>query len=131
MLIKGHNFYPRYLEIKQSRDAFRAVDHAFEAWLTRLTGITEITRPVPESLHCYAYKIRSFQSILANVTDRTYLAGDLLMGVVYLYGFCFLLGPWVPWYVGYYGSEFFCALADVVGVVTVISSVVITRPIYF
>jgi hypothetical protein len=56
------------------KDSFRA-DHTFEAWLTKWTDITEITH-VSETLPRYAYKLSSFQSILANVTYMTYLAGD-------------------------------------------------------
>jgi hypothetical protein len=69
-LLKGHAYYLNYLEVKPARDSFRAADHTIEAWLTKWTDITEIT-PVPETLPRYAYKLRSFQSILANVTDGT------------------------------------------------------------
>jgi hypothetical protein len=73
-LVKGHAYYLHYLEVREARDTFRAVDHSFEAWLTKWTEITEIS-PVPESLPRYHYKLRSFQSLLASVGDRTYLAG--------------------------------------------------------
>lgn len=50
-----------------------------EAWLTKWTEITEIT-PVPESLPRYAYRLKSFQSLLASAGDKTYLAD--VVGIV-------------------------------------------------
>lgn len=44
-----------------------------EAWLTKWTEINEITH-VPESLPRYAYRLKSFQSLLASAGDKTYLA---------------------------------------------------------
>ena len=72
-LREGQAYYLNYLEVKEARDSYRAVDNCFEAWLTKWTEVTE-TNPVPECLLRYAYKIRSFQSLLATAGDKTYLA---------------------------------------------------------
>jgi hypothetical protein len=47
------------------------------------TEVTEIS-PVPESLPRYAYKLRSFQSLLASTGDKTYLAGNFLCACCFL-----------------------------------------------
>jgi hypothetical protein len=82
-VVEGHAYYVHYLEVKQARDTFRFSDHFFEAWLTKWTEVTEIST-VPESLPRYAYKLRSFQSLLASTGDKTYLAGNFLCACCFL-----------------------------------------------
>ena len=89
-LREGQAYYLHYLGIKEARDSYRAVDNCFEARLTKWTEVTEIN-PVPDSLPRYAYKIRSFQSLLATASDRTYLAGIIsAIFALFLHSHCFL-----------------------------------------
>jgi replication factor A1 len=73
------------------------------------------------SLPRYAYKLRSFQNILANVGDKTYLAGDLCAIVAIICGTflsCYLCSCYSTM------VTCFSVIVDVIGVVTGVSSLV-------
>ena len=51
---------------------FCSAKHRFEALFTKWTQVSDITH-VPQNLHRYAYRLRYFQNILANVMNKTFL----------------------------------------------------------
>lgn len=62
-----------------AKDRFRPVPHRFELRLARWSTVNEIC-PAPVDFPIHAYKLRSFQSMIDNIGDETFLVD--LIGIV-------------------------------------------------
>ncbi|KQJ88545.1 hypothetical protein BRADI_4g19440v3 [Brachypodium distachyon] len=78
LFLKGKFRSLENFEVPLARDKYRAVDHKYEMRFTSWTTVNKID-PAPAGFPLHAYKIRTFQSIMENVTDKTFLVDVLVI----------------------------------------------------
>jgi hypothetical protein len=83
LIAEGNVYYLQYFEtfpvMEQYMEQYRTTPHRFKLRFTARTTVRRID-PVPDGFPFYVYRLRSSLKHIANtVTDKTYLAGNLLL----------------------------------------------------